>query len=175
MKPRLSSLSGSSLRKLFAQRAESFGGKEISTRCAATDDTGRYFGVDYFNGRITPQTNALDALLGSEPILIGDLILTEVLQGFRQDAEYRRARLLLDSLELRALGGCQVALPAADSYRMLRRLGITPRKTIDMIIATYCLVNALELLRTPSFNSEMSPRIARRCSSTRLLMSLAIA
>ena len=102
--------------------------------------------IDYFNGRITPQTNALDALLGSEPILIGDLILTEVLQGFRQDAEYRRARLLLDSLELRALGGREVALAAADSYRMLRRLGITPRKTIDMIIAAYCLVNALELL-----------------------------
>ena len=102
--------------------------------------------IDYFNGRITPQTNALDALLGNEPILIGDLILTEVLQGFRQDAEYRRARLLLDSLELRALGGRQVALAAADSYRMLRRLGITLRKTIDMIIAAYCLVNALELL-----------------------------
>jgi len=102
--------------------------------------------IDYFNGRITPQTNALDVLLGREPILIGDLILTEVLQGFRQDAEYRKARLLLDSLELRALGGRQVALAAADHYRMLRRLGITPRKTIDMIIAAYCLVNALELL-----------------------------
>ena len=52
----------------------------------------------------------------------------------------------MDSLELRALGGRQVALAAADSYRMLRRLGIIPRKTIDMIIAAYCLVNALELL-----------------------------
>ena len=102
--------------------------------------------IDYFNGRVTPQTNALDVSLGREPILIGDLILTEVLQGFRQDAEYRKARLLLDSLELRALGGRQVALAAADHYRMLRRLGITPRKTIDMIIAEYCLVNALELL-----------------------------
>ena len=102
--------------------------------------------IDYFNGRVTPQTNALDVSLGREPILIGDLILTEVLQGFRQDAEYGKARLLLDSLELRALGGRQVALAAADHYRMLRRLGITPRKTIDMIIAAYCLVNALELL-----------------------------
>ena len=102
--------------------------------------------IDYFDGRVTPQTNALDALLGSEPILIGDLILTEVLQGFRQDTEYRKARLLLDSLELRELGGRQVALAAADHYRMLRRLGVTPRKTIDMIIAAYCLANALELL-----------------------------
>ena len=102
--------------------------------------------IDYFNGRVTPQTNALDVLLGREPILMGDLILTEVLQGFRHDADYRKARLLLDTLELRALGGRQVALAAADNYRMLRRLGVTPRKTIDMIIAAYCLVHALELL-----------------------------
>ena len=102
--------------------------------------------IDYFNGRVTPQTDALDAVLSREPILIGDLILTEVLQGFRRDAEYRKARLLLDTLDLRVLGGRQVALAAADNYRMLRRLGITPRKTIDMIIAAYCLVNALELL-----------------------------
>ena len=66
--------------------------------------------------------------------------------GFRHDADYRKARLLLDTLELRALGGRQVALAAADNYRMLRRLGVTPRKTIDMIIAAYCLVHALELL-----------------------------
>ena len=66
--------------------------------------------IDYFNGRVTPQTNALDVLLGQEPILMGDLILTEVLQGFRHDADYRKARLLLDTLELRALGGVRSRL-----------------------------------------------------------------
>lgn len=84
--------------------------------------------IEYFNGRVTPETDALDYLLGREPVLIGDLILTEVLQGFRRDADYSRARLFLETLELRILGGRQVALAAADNYRRLRRRGITPRK-----------------------------------------------
>jgi predicted nucleic acid-binding protein len=102
--------------------------------------------IDYFNGQVTPETNALDDLLGRDPILTGDLILTEVLQGFRRDADYRKARTLLETLELRTLGGRQIAMAAADNYRALRRRGITPRKTIDMIIGTYCLVHGLELL-----------------------------
>jgi predicted nucleic acid-binding protein len=102
--------------------------------------------IDYFNGKATPETDALDGLLGREPVLTGDLILTEVLQGFRRDADYRKARTLLETLELRTLGGREVAVAAADNYRALRRRGITPRKTIDMIIGTYCLVHGLQLL-----------------------------
>ena len=102
--------------------------------------------IDYFNGQATLETDALDDLLGREPILTGDLILTEVLQGFRRDADYRKARTLLETLELRTLGGRQIATVAVDNYRALRRRGITPRKTIDMIIGTYCLVHGLELL-----------------------------
>lgn len=102
--------------------------------------------IDFFNGRMTSETDLLHKLLGREPLLIGDLILAEVLQGFRRDADYRRARMLLDTLELRTLGGRQIALAAADNYRALRRRGITPRKTIDMIIGAYCLVHGLVLL-----------------------------
>ena len=102
--------------------------------------------IDFFNGRETRQTDALDNLLGQEPVLIGDLILTEVLQGFRRDADYRKARALLDTLELRQLGGKAIALAAADNYRRLRRRGVTPRKTIDMMIATYCIAHGLQLL-----------------------------
>lgn len=102
--------------------------------------------IDYFNGRATPETDALDGLLGREPVLIGDLILTEVLQGFRRDADYRKARTLLETLELRTLGGRQIAMAAADNYRALRRRGITPRKTIDMIIGAYCIGHGLQLL-----------------------------
>jgi predicted nucleic acid-binding protein len=102
--------------------------------------------VDFFNGQITAETDLLDNILGREPVLIGDLVLTEVLQGFRRDADDRKARTLLDTLELRVLGGRQIALAAADNYRVLRRRGITPRKTIDMIIGTYCLLHQLELL-----------------------------
>jgi predicted nucleic acid-binding protein len=102
--------------------------------------------IDYFNGLATGETDALDDLLGREPVLIGDLILAEVLQGFRRDADYRKARALMETLELRTLGGRQVAMAAADNYRALRRRGITPRKTIDMIIGAYCLVHGLQLL-----------------------------
>jgi predicted nucleic acid-binding protein len=102
--------------------------------------------IDYFNGQVTPETDALDDLLGREPILMGDLILVEVLQGFRRDADYRKARTLLETLELRSLGGRQIAIAAADNYRVLRRKGITPRKTVDMIIAVYCVAHGIELL-----------------------------
>jgi predicted nucleic acid-binding protein len=102
--------------------------------------------VDFFNGQATVETDLLDDVLGHEPVLIGDFVLIEVLQGFRRDADYRKARTLLDMLELRSLGGRQIALAAADNYRVLRRRGITPRKTIGMIIGTYCLVHDLELL-----------------------------
>ena len=102
--------------------------------------------IDFFNGLETRQTDALDNFLGQEPVLIGDLILTEVLGGFRRDADYRKARALLETLELRPLGGKAIALAAADNYRRLRRRGVTPRKTIDMIVATYCVVHGLKLL-----------------------------
>jgi len=102
--------------------------------------------IAFFNGQATPEADCLDRLLGAEPLLIGDLILAEVLQGFRRDADYRKAKALLDTLEFRVLGGKAIAVAAADNYRRLRSAGITPRKTIDMIIGTYCIVHGLELL-----------------------------
>ncbi len=104
--------------------------------------------IDFFNGSVTPQCDALDALLGRELVLIGDLILTEVLQGFRTDSGYRQARTLLDPLTLYDLGGREVALAAADNYRYLRARGVTIRKTIDVIIASYCLQHDLDLLHS---------------------------
>jgi predicted nucleic acid-binding protein len=95
--------------------------------------------IDYFNGRNTPQTNTLDALLGVEPIGIGDLILTEVLQGFKSDADYRAARQALTSLSLFEMLGPELAIKSADNFRALRKRGITVRKTADVIIATFCI------------------------------------
>ncbi|NEV60646.1 PIN domain nuclease [Thiorhodococcus minor] len=102
--------------------------------------------IGYFNGVVSRQTDALDSVLASEPVLIGDLILTEVLQGFRSEAGYLQARQLLCSLPCRQLGGYQVALAAADNYRRLRARGITVRKTIDVIIASYCILEGVTLL-----------------------------
>lgn len=100
----------------------------------------------YFNGQVTQETDFLDALLGTEPVAIGDLILTEVLQGFRSDASYKAAKELLASLTTYDLLGAALAIKTADNYRALRRRGITVRKTVDAIIATFCIVRRTPLL-----------------------------
>jgi predicted nucleic acid-binding protein len=104
--------------------------------------------VDYFNGLETPRTDRLDQLLGSGRLLTGDLILAELLQGFAKDADYRTARRLLLELPCAELVGRDNALRAADYYRRLRKRGVTVRKTIDVLIGTYCITHGHELLHT---------------------------
>ena len=102
--------------------------------------------VDYSNGTDSSETDFLDATLGIEPVAIGDLILTEVLQGFRSDSDYRMAKSLLQGLTVFELLGQALAIKAADNYRALRRRGVTVRKTADCIIATFCIEHGLSLL-----------------------------
>ena len=102
--------------------------------------------IDYFNGVDSKTTERLDALLGVEPLAVGDLILTEVLQGFRNDAHYRTAKELMTSLTVFELLGQKLAIKSADNYRALRARGITVRRTVDVIIATYCIEHELPLL-----------------------------
>jgi predicted nucleic acid-binding protein len=104
--------------------------------------------IDFFNGVDTHQVDQLDQLLGSGRILTGDLILAELLQGFAKDADYRRAQSLLKDIPYGNLVGKDVALEAAANYRRLRARGITARKTIDVIIGTYCILNGHELLHS---------------------------
>ncbi len=104
--------------------------------------------IAYFNGTITPETQRLDTLLGQEPVGLGDLILAEVLQGFRLDKDYRIAKKLLTSLTVFDLLGQDLAIRAADNYRTLRKRGITVRKTADSIIATFCIQNDFALLHS---------------------------
>ena len=101
---------------------------------------------DYFRGRDTAPANLLDGLLGVDQIAIGDLMLVEVLQGFARDADFQRARRLLDSLECVSMCGRELAVEAARNHRRLRAHGVTVRKTIDTIIATRCIVDDLPLL-----------------------------
>jgi predicted nucleic acid-binding protein len=102
--------------------------------------------VGYFNGQAIRETDFLDALLGTEPVAIGDLILAEVLQGFRSDADYEAAKELLASLTTYDLLGTSLAIKTADNYRALRRRGVTVRKTADAIIATFCIERGTPLL-----------------------------
>ena len=102
--------------------------------------------IDYFRGTSTPEAETLDALLSNEPIATGDLILTEVLQGFVSDRDFNQAKKLLTSLVIVDLAGQDIAIQAARNFRVLRALGITVRKTIDTVIATRCIQSRLSLL-----------------------------
>jgi predicted nucleic acid-binding protein len=102
--------------------------------------------IDYFKGIATPQAERLDALLTTEPLAIGDLILAEVLQGFGSDREFNQAKKMLTSLVQIDMGGQVIAIQAAQNFRTLRALGITVRKTIDTIIATRCIEDGYILL-----------------------------
>lgn len=102
--------------------------------------------IDYFNGKVTAQTEFLNGILGKEHVVLGDLVLMEVLQGFRNDRDFATARELLASLPVFDLLGTTMAIRSAENFRKLRRRGITIRKTIDVIIATYCIEHTLPLL-----------------------------
>jgi predicted nucleic acid-binding protein len=102
--------------------------------------------VHYFNGSSVPEADLLDRLLGEQPLLIGDLILTEILQGLRSQAAFRRVQHLLDTLEFTEMVGRRVAIASARNCRALRLRGITVRKTIDLIIGTFCILNRHRLL-----------------------------
>ena len=102
--------------------------------------------IDYFNGLKTWQTNLLDSLLSDVPIIVGDLILSEILQGFRSDNDYESAKSYLSDLPFRQMGGYQVAVQSAQNYRILRKKDVTVRKTIDLIIGTFCIMEGFPLL-----------------------------
>ncbi len=102
--------------------------------------------INYFNGVSTWQTDLLDGYLSTTPVIIGDLILAEVLQGFKSNKAYETAKDLLSVLPFRQIGGYNVAIQSAQNYRILRKSGVTVRKTIDVIIGTFCIMERLPLL-----------------------------
>ncbi len=104
--------------------------------------------IDYFTGKNTSGAEKLDALLGDELIAIGDLMLVEVLQGFRTNKDFRQAKQLLLSISVVNILDTTIALKSAANFRTLRKKGITVRKAIDTIIATYCIENKLSLLHS---------------------------
>lgn len=106
--------------------------------------------IDYFNGVESLQTDYLHQIADQTPILVGDLILAEVLQGFREDADFEKARRVLGKYIQVEMVNPELALQSARNFRLLRRKGVTVRKTIDSLIATYCIENEHDLLHTDS-------------------------
>jgi predicted nucleic acid-binding protein len=106
--------------------------------------------IDYFNGAKNVHTDYLHNIVDQLPILVGDLILAEVLQGFRNDVDFEQARQALGKFLQARMVSPVLALRSARNYRLLRHKGITVRKTIDSLIATFCIENEHELLHTDS-------------------------
>ena len=106
--------------------------------------------VDYLNGMTTPQTDWLDQELDRQRLGLTDLILSEVLQGVRDEREAAETRRELLKFEVFTTGGVELAVAAARNYRTLRAKGRTVRRTVDCWIATFCLLNDHTLLHNDS-------------------------
>lgn len=104
--------------------------------------------IDYFAGNPSPARDTLRRLLndGEVRLVVPDLVLFEVLRGFRLEREFRQARTLMESLSIEAVGGAEVALEAAQHYRSLRAMGVTVRSGVDVLIATFCIDRGYSLL-----------------------------
>ena len=102
--------------------------------------------IDYFRGIATPESDRLDQLLGTDLLFTGDLVLTEVLQGFTSQTAFDSGLRLLGAMDIIEIGGRDIAIQAARNFRTLRGRGVTVRKTIDTLIATRCLADGLALL-----------------------------
>ena len=102
--------------------------------------------IDYFKGKESAHTDKLDSSFDEDDVLMGDLILLEILQGFRSDTDYKKAKSTLAVLDQAEMFGNSMVYKCAASYRALRKKGITIRRTNDVIIATFCIENKLQLL-----------------------------
>jgi predicted nucleic acid-binding protein len=102
--------------------------------------------IDFLAGRRTPEVHRLRSTLGADEIIVGDLMLCEILQGLRSERAARDVEGLLRRFEIASMGGETVAVAAARNFRSLRRRGITIRKTIDLLIGTWCIENRMPLL-----------------------------
>ena len=106
--------------------------------------------IDFLNGRDAPHVRRLQSVLGAEEIIVGDLMLCEVLQGLESERAARDIEALLRRFEIASMAGEAIAVTAARNFRSLRRQGITVRKTIDLLIGTWCIENRRALLHNDS-------------------------
>ena len=104
--------------------------------------------IDYLNGTPSKYTDALDAAIVEGIVAMGDLIFLEILQGIRDDREYRTTKQTLMTLDRLEMFGHGLPEKCAENYRALRKKGITIRKTTDVIIATFCIEQRMPLLFT---------------------------
>lgn len=119
--------------------------------------------IDYFRGQATAQTDLLDRLLDTQELAIGDLCFVEVLQGCKVEREFNAVRKLLGSLQLIELGGADIVISAAKNYRKLRSRGVTVRGTIDVVLATRCILDNHLLLHSDRDFDVFERHLGLRC------------
>jgi predicted nucleic acid-binding protein len=104
--------------------------------------------IDYFRGAKTTQTNTLDAVLddSSHDLVLLDVVLMEVLRGFRHEHEFAMANRLLSALPILTAGGDDIARAAANIYRRLRTVGITVSSSIDLLVGAWCIDQGCALI-----------------------------
>lgn len=106
--------------------------------------------IDFLNGRNAAHVQQLRAILGAEDVIVGDLMLCEVLQGLESERMAQEVEALLRRFEIVPMAGEAIAVAAAHNFRSLRRRGITIRRTIDLLIGTWCIENRAPLLHNDS-------------------------
>jgi predicted nucleic acid-binding protein len=106
--------------------------------------------IDFLNGRDVPHVRRLRSILGTDEIVVGDLMLCEVLQGLGGERAAQEVEALLRRFEIVSMAGDAIAVVAARNFRSLRRRGVTVRKTIDLLIGTWCIENRQPLLHNDS-------------------------
>jgi predicted nucleic acid-binding protein len=106
--------------------------------------------IDFLNGRNAPHVRRLRASLGTDEVIVGDLMLCEVLQGLDGERAAREVEALLRRFDIVSMAGDAIAVAAARNFRSLRKRGITIGKTIDLLIGTWCIEHRTPLLHNDS-------------------------
>jgi hypothetical protein len=106
--------------------------------------------IDFLNGRDVLHVRRLRSAFDADEIVIGDLMLCEVLQGLDSERTALHVEALLRRFEIVPMAGEAIAVSAARNFRILRRRGITIRKTMDLLIGTWCIENRGPLLHNDS-------------------------
>lgn len=119
--------------------------------------------IDYLRGVPTDGTTQLDSILGVERVVIGDIVMTEVLQGCWDKKVFDETAKIFGTLDFVTIGGRDVAVTAARNFLKLRSLGITVRKTIDTLIATRCILNDYALLHNDRDFDAFERHLGLRC------------
>jgi predicted nucleic acid-binding protein len=112
--------------------------------------------IDYFRGVESRETDLLNTLLDEERIATGDLIIAELMQGFRTKSQITTATQIINRLEYYDLCGREISYKAAENYRLLRKKGVTVRKTIDTLIGTFCIEKNFKLLHNDRYFDPMA-------------------